>query len=200
MTVAKKAIKRGLLHEQHITRHTLPSISSFLCKRFGVSKASRKYHVNCQFIYRLRWRYDGSPDSLLPHSRRPHSHPNQHTEQELALIRRIRRRNPHDGLVVFWVKLCQHGYTRSISGLYRVLQRSHLAPVKLPIKISASIKGLELCLQRFSYETSSLEIPAGDTEIRMKGPMGAATAQAGQIRLAREARMLAEKKKKESGI
>ena len=101
-------------------------------KRFGVSKASRKYHVNRQFIYRLRWRYDGSPDSLLPHSRRPHSHPNQHTEQELALIRRIRRRNPHDGLVVFWVKLCQHGYTRSISGLYRVLQRSHLAPVKLP--------------------------------------------------------------------
>jgi hypothetical protein len=88
--------------------------------------------VNRQFIYRLRWRYDGSPDSLLPHSRRPHSHPNQHTEQELALIRRIRRRNPHDGLVVFWVKLCQHGYTRSISGLYRVLQRSHLAPVKLP--------------------------------------------------------------------
>jgi hypothetical protein len=59
---------------------------------------------------------------------------------------------------------------------------------------------LELCLQRFSYETSSLEIPAGDTEIRMKGPMGAAAAQAGQIRLAREARMLAEKKKKESGI
>jgi hypothetical protein len=46
---------------------------------------------------------------------------------------------------------------------------------------------------------------AGDTEIRMKGPMGAAAAPAGkslagQIRLAREARMLAEKKKKESGI
>ena len=46
---------------------------------------------------------------------------------------------------------------------------------------------------------------AGDTEIRMKGPMGAAAAPAGkslagQIRLAREARMLAEKKKKQSGI
>ncbi|HAT56551.1 MAG TPA: hypothetical protein DCS74_03125, partial [Veillonellaceae bacterium] len=43
---------------------------------------------------------------------------------------------------------------------------------------------------------------AGDTEIRMKGPMGAAAAPAGkslagQIRLAREAHMLAEKKKKE---
>ena len=42
---------------------------------------------------------------------------------------------------------------------------------------------------------------AGDTEIRMKGPMGAAAAPAGkslagQIRLAREAHMLAEKKKK----
>lgn len=101
-------------------------------KRFGVSKAARKYHVNRQFIYRLHWRYDGSPESLLPLSRRPHSHPNQHTEQEASLIKRMRRRHPHDGLVVFWIKLCKHGYTRSISGLYRFLQRIHLAPAKLP--------------------------------------------------------------------
>lgn len=79
-------------------------------KRFGVSKAARKYHVNRQFIYRLRWRYDGSPESLLPLSRRPHSHPNQHTEQEASLIKRMRRRHPHDGLVVFWIKLCKHGW------------------------------------------------------------------------------------------
>ena len=71
--------------------------------RYGVTQAAREYHCNRQFIYRLRWRYDGTPQSLLPKSRRPHSHPRQHTPEEIALIRRMRRRNPHDGLIVFWV-------------------------------------------------------------------------------------------------
>ena len=44
----------------------------------------------------------------------------------------MRRRNPYAGLVVFWVKLRQRGYTRSISGLYRLLRRIDGKPVKLP--------------------------------------------------------------------
>jgi transposase InsO family protein len=44
----------------------------------------------------------------------------------------MRRRNPNAGLVVFWVKLCQHGYTRSISGLYKVLTATGQQPEKLP--------------------------------------------------------------------
>lgn len=44
----------------------------------------------------------------------------------------MRRRNPHAGLVVFWVKLRQRGYTRSISGLYKLLCRSGGKPIKLP--------------------------------------------------------------------
>ena len=33
----------------------------------------------------------------------------------------MRHRNPHAGLVIFWFKLKQRGYSRSITGLYRVL-------------------------------------------------------------------------------
>ncbi|MEE1246480.1 MAG: DDE-type integrase/transposase/recombinase, partial [Acutalibacteraceae bacterium] len=65
-------------------------------------------------------------------SHRPHHHPNQHTEAELKLIADMRRRNPHAGLVVFWVKLMQRGYTRSITGLYRVLRRQGDMAVKPP--------------------------------------------------------------------
>lgn len=43
----------------------------------------------------------------------------------------MRRRNPNDGLVVFWVKLRQRGYSRSISGLYRVLRRTGQEVMKL---------------------------------------------------------------------
>ena len=44
----------------------------------------------------------------------------------------MRRRNPNAGLVVFWVKLRQRGYTRFISGLYKLLGRIDGKPVKLP--------------------------------------------------------------------
>jgi transposase InsO family protein len=89
----------------------------------GVTKAAIKYNVSRQYVYRWKNRYDGTLQSLADQSHRPHSHPNQHTEDEIQLIRNMRRRNQHAGLVVFWVKLRQRGYTRSITGLYRVLRR-----------------------------------------------------------------------------
>lgn len=98
----------------------------------GVTAAAKRYKTSRQNVYRWRKKYDGTVRSLADGSHRPHSHPNQHTEAELKLIRDMRRRNPHDGLVVFWVKLRQRGYTRSISGLYRVLRRIGGKPVKLP--------------------------------------------------------------------
>lgn len=101
-------------------------------EKYGVTKAAIKYHVNRQYIYRWKNRYDGSWDSLRYLSRRPHSHPNQHTPAELKLIADMRRRNPHAGLVVFWVKLTQRGYTRSITGLYRLLKRQGSMAVKPP--------------------------------------------------------------------
>jgi hypothetical protein len=44
----------------------------------------------------------------------------------------MRRRNPNTDLVVFWVKLTQRGYTRSITDLYLVLRRMGEMAVKLP--------------------------------------------------------------------
>ncbi len=102
-------------------------------KRFGVTKAAIKYHHNRQYIYRWLRRYDGSIESLRERSRRPHSHKRQHTSLELKLISDMGRRNPHAGLVVFWIKLRQKGYSRSITGLYRVLIRQSLMPKKLRI-------------------------------------------------------------------
>ena len=101
-------------------------------QKHGVTKAAVRYRVNRQYVYRWMNRYDGSWESLRYRSRRPHSHPNQHTPEELKLISDMRRRNPHTGLVIFWVKLMQRGYKRSISGLYRVLKRQGALPVKPP--------------------------------------------------------------------
>ena len=98
----------------------------------GVTKAAIRYRTNRQYIYRWMKRYDGTLQSLEDHSHRPHSHPNQHRPEEIKLINDMRRRNPNAGLVVFWVKLRQRGYSRSISGLYRFLRKRGQMAVKLP--------------------------------------------------------------------
>lgn len=100
--------------------------------KYGVTKAAVRYKTNRQYVYRWMKRYNGTLQSLADRSHRPKSHPNQHTEAELKLIKDMRRRNPHAGLVVFWVKLRQRGYTRSITGLYRILLKTNQTSVKPP--------------------------------------------------------------------
>ncbi len=89
-------------------------------------------NVSRPTLYSWRKRYDGTLDSLKDFSRRPHHHPNEHTDEELKLIRDMRRRNPNAGLVVLWVKLRQRGYSRSISSLWKVLRRIDPSRIKLP--------------------------------------------------------------------
>lgn len=90
------------------------------------------YKTNRQYFYRWKNRYDGFWDSLRDRSRRPHSHPNQHTPEEIKLIRYMRRPNSHAGPVAFCIKRMQCGYKRSILGLYRFLKKQEIMTEKLP--------------------------------------------------------------------
>ena len=92
-------------------------------RKYGVAKATRKYNRARSYIYFWLKRYDGTLESLKPHSKRPHSHPNQHTEAELKLIQDMRRRNPDLGMIELWHRLGKRGYSRCPESLYRVLQR-----------------------------------------------------------------------------
>lgn len=94
--------------------------------KHGVSKAARVYNTSRNNIYRYIKRYDGTPYSLANKSKRPKSHPNQHTKEELKLIKDMFDKNKDTGLVVFWVKLKQRGYTRSVSSLYNQLKKLNL--------------------------------------------------------------------------
>lgn len=91
--------------------------------KYGVSKASRKYNEHRKTIYRWRERYDGTEKSLEDKSRKPRYHPNQHTEEEIELIKKYKVNNKRTGLVVLWVKLRRAGYKRTISGLYIAMKR-----------------------------------------------------------------------------
>ena len=100
----------------------LQSLMSY-AEKHGVKAASRKYNRARSFIYFWRKRWDGTMESLQYQSKRPHSHPNQHTEEELKLIRNMRRRNPSLGIIELWCRLRGRGYTRCVESLYRVMKR-----------------------------------------------------------------------------
>ena len=91
--------------------------------RHGVTKAAIEYKMHRKTIYRWREKYDGTLESLKNKSRKPKSHPTQHTEAELKLIKDMKAKNKETGLVVLWVKLRRKGYTRRVESLYRAMVR-----------------------------------------------------------------------------
>ena len=97
-------------------------------EKYGVKRASRKYNKCRSYIYFWKSRWDGTIESLADQSKRPHHHPNEHTPDELKLIRDMRRRNPKLGLTELWHRLRKRGYTRRVESLYRVLKRLALLP------------------------------------------------------------------------
>ena len=97
-------------------------------ENYGVSRASRKYNKSRSYICFWKSRWDGTAVSLACRSRRPHSHPNQHTQAELKLIRDMRRRNPELGMVELWHRLRQRSYTRRPESLFRVMRKLGLFP------------------------------------------------------------------------
>ena len=96
----------------------------------GVAKASLKYNKSRSYIYFWLKRWDGSIESLAEKSKKPHSHPSQHTEEEIKMIRNYRRRNPELGLTELWHRLRKNGYTRRPESLYRVMKKLGLLPNK----------------------------------------------------------------------
>jgi len=108
------SITQDILYKQTVVKYSY---------RHGVTRAAIKFKMHRKTIYRWRDRYDGTAQSLKNKSRRPHRHPNEHTQEEIKLIKDYKYKNKETGLVVLWVKLRKAGYTRTITSLYRVMQR-----------------------------------------------------------------------------
>ena len=114
-----KSITQDMAYRQSLMKYA---------EKYGVSRTSRKYNKSRSYIYFWKARWDGTGESLACQSRRPHSHPNQHTEAELKLFRDMRRRHPNLGMVELWHQLRQRGYTRRLESLFRVIRKLGLFP------------------------------------------------------------------------
>lgn len=108
------SITQDIIFKQSVVEYSI---------KHGVTEAAKRYKQHRKTIYRWREKYDGTRKSLANKSRRPHHHPKEHTEKEIIMIKKYKAQNKETGLVVLWIKLRQNGYIRSITSLYRVMQR-----------------------------------------------------------------------------
>ena len=138
-----KIITQKLKFKQSVIKYSL---------KFGVTKASIRFEVNRRTIYRWIKRYDGSIESLKDKSRRPHHHPNEHSKEEIKLIKNYKNNNKDTGLVVLWIKLRQAGYTRTIQGLYYAMRRIGI------YKKTVSKKKQPLAVPKVKYSGERIQI------------------------------------------
>lgn len=87
--------------------------------KHGVTKAAKRYHTYRKFVYRQLERYDGTARSLAFKSRKPKSHPNQHTESEYELLKHVRKHYQCDGLAEVYVQALKRGYKRSYGSMVK---------------------------------------------------------------------------------
>ncbi len=108
------SITQDILYKQSVVKFSY---------RNGVTEAAKVYRQHRKTIYRWREKYDGTAKSLINKSRKPHSHPKQHTAEEIKMIKDYKYKNKETGLVVLWVKLRRKGYIRRIESLYRIMRK-----------------------------------------------------------------------------
>lgn len=112
-----------IITEEMRLRHR---VVKYAIKHNNNAKAARRYHTSRQQVWRWRKKYDGKVESLANKSTKPHSHPNQHTNEELELIRHKHRYHRHEGLAQVYRKLKESGYTRTYDSMCRQIRKLKL--------------------------------------------------------------------------
>ena len=101
-------------------------------KNHSVSDTAIRYGVSRKTVHKWIKRYDGTTNSLMDRSHRPHHSPRKHTESELRKIRRRLKKHKWTDLIRAYQELVEKdGYTRSYGGFKRVArQLKSLKPKK----------------------------------------------------------------------
>lgn len=109
-------------------------VVEYAIKNNNNAMAARRYLTSRQQVQRWRKKYDGTVQSLANKSRRPHSHPNQHTAEELEILNKKYRYHKHEGLWQVYRKCKDAGYKRSYGSMCRQIKK--LKGYEKPKKIS----------------------------------------------------------------
>lgn len=92
------------------------------CQTHGVTKASLRYRMSRKNIYKWLSRWDGTWQSLVERSRRPHHSPRGQSQSEESLVKRYGKQY-RDDLLLGFQKAKAYGYTRSYGCFKRTVNR-----------------------------------------------------------------------------
>jgi len=125
-SVSQKAARKQAIEEKKRAKAKVKVV--LYSRKHGLSAASIKYKEHPSNIKRWNKRYTGDWRSLLNQSRRPHSHPKQHTPLEESWILEVWAACGFKGIDYAYAELVRnYGYTRTLWGLYHALRRLGLA-------------------------------------------------------------------------
>lgn len=96
--------------------------------KHAVRRIAGYWRVPVKSAYDWLGKWDGTWQSLLPKSHRPHRHPKAHTEEEIALIVQIRREKGFIAPLLLYQELVERGYRRSYGGMKRFVRRHFASP------------------------------------------------------------------------
>ena len=93
------------------------------CENHGLTATSLRYRVSRKTVWKWRSRWDGTWQSLLENSRKPHHSPQRQSKKEEKLVKRYGKRH-RDDLILGYQKACTYGkYSRSYGCFKRTVQR-----------------------------------------------------------------------------
>ena len=98
-------------------------IEYFIKKGNGTETANR-YKVSRKTLYKWKKRYDGTWESLVERSRRPHHSPRAHSAEEIKQIRRLAKKYRWEDLILAYQEMVEkNGYERSYGGFKRIVRK-----------------------------------------------------------------------------
>lgn len=98
-------------------------VVEYAIKHKNNAEAARRYKTSRQQVQRWLKKYDGTVKSLANRSRRPHSHPNEHTKDEIELLRKKYQYHKHEGLGQVYRKCLDSGYKRSYGSMCKQIKK-----------------------------------------------------------------------------
>ena len=93
-------------------------------KHGNATETAIRYKISRKTLYKWLKRYDGTWQSLVEQSRRPHSTPRAHTPEEIRQIRRLAKKHHWEDLILAYQEMREkYGYKRSYGGFKRIVAR-----------------------------------------------------------------------------
>ena len=104
--------------------HARQRFLEYYLKHGNATETAIRYKISRKTLYKWLKRYDGTWQSLVEQSRRPHSSPRAHTAEEIRQIRRLAKKHNWEDLILAYQEMREkYGYMRSYGGFKRIVAK-----------------------------------------------------------------------------